>query len=69
MSGVLTWGFSGRTRPQYILLSGIAALTAFLLMEAPFNAVGAVIVAIWGTDSVGKLVGFFRRRLRSGSEN
>lgn len=34
MSGVLTWGFSGRNRPHYILLLGLAALTAFLLMEA-----------------------------------
>lgn len=34
MSGVLTWGFSGRNRPHYILLLGIAALTAFLFMEA-----------------------------------
>ena len=34
-----------------------------------FNAVGAVIVAIWGTGYVRELVGFFRRRLRSGPEN
>lgn len=34
MSGVLTWGFSGPNRPHYILLLGIAALSAFLLMEA-----------------------------------
>ncbi|PCR90396.1 hypothetical protein [Natrinema ejinorense] len=34
-----------------------------------FNAVGAVIVAIWGTGSVSELVGFFRRRLRSKPEN
>nr|WP_255647715.1 DUF2270 domain-containing protein [Natrinema zhouii] len=34
MSGVLTWGFSGRNRPHYILLLGLAALTAFLIMEA-----------------------------------
>ena len=34
MSGVLTWGFSGTNRPHYILLLGIAALSAFLLMEA-----------------------------------
>lgn len=34
MSGILTWGFSGSNRPHYILLLGMAALTAFLLMEA-----------------------------------
>jgi len=34
MSGVLTWGFSGANRPHYILLLGMAALAAFLLMEA-----------------------------------
>lgn len=34
MSGVLTWGFSGSDRPHYILLLGVAALSAFLLMEA-----------------------------------
>ncbi|WP_306060117.1 DUF2270 domain-containing protein [Natronococcus wangiae] len=34
MSGVLTWGFSGPDRPHYILLLGMAALSAFLLMEA-----------------------------------
>ncbi|UHQ98079.1 DUF2270 domain-containing protein (plasmid) [Natrinema zhouii] len=34
MSGVLTWGFSGPNRPHYIILLGIAALTAFLFMEA-----------------------------------
>lgn len=34
MSGVLTWGFSGPDRPHYILLLGIGALGAFLLMEA-----------------------------------
>jgi uncharacterized membrane protein len=34
MSGVLTWGFSGPDRPHYILLLGMAALGAFLLMEA-----------------------------------
>ena len=34
MSGILTWGFSGTNRPHYIILLGIAALTAFLLMEA-----------------------------------
>lgn len=34
MSGVLTWGFSGPNRPHYILLLGMAALSAFLLMEA-----------------------------------
>ncbi|SER44406.1 DUF2270 domain-containing protein [Natrinema salaciae] len=33
MSGILTWGFSGRNRPHYILLLGIAALVAFLIME------------------------------------
>ncbi|WP_246999517.1 DUF2270 domain-containing protein [Halosolutus gelatinilyticus] len=34
MSGVLTWGFSGEDRPHYIILLGIAALGAFLFMEA-----------------------------------
>ncbi|WP_049922618.1 DUF2270 domain-containing protein [Halopiger djelfimassiliensis] len=34
MSGVLTWGFSGSSRPHYILLLGTAALVAFLVMEA-----------------------------------
>lgn len=34
MSGVLTWGFSGPDRPHYILLLGMAALGAFLVMEA-----------------------------------
>lgn len=34
MSGVLTRGFSRSDRPHYILLLGIAALCAFLLIEA-----------------------------------
>lgn len=34
MSGVLTWGFSGGGRPHYILVLGMAALVAFLFMEA-----------------------------------
>ncbi|ELY93775.1 hypothetical protein C480_19699 [Natrialba aegyptia DSM 13077] len=34
MSGVLTWAFSGSNRLHYILLLGMAALCAFLLMEA-----------------------------------
>lgn len=34
MSGVLTWGFSDTNRPHYIILLGIAALVAFLVMEA-----------------------------------
>ncbi|AEH37727.1 hypothetical protein [Halopiger xanaduensis] len=40
-----------------------------IVTDFVFNAVGAIIVAIWGTGSVGELVGFFRRRLRSESEN
>ncbi|QLG47569.1 hypothetical protein [Natrinema halophilum] len=40
-----------------------------IVTDFVFNAVGAVIVAIWGTDYVSGLVGFFRQRLRSGPEN
>ncbi|WP_254523272.1 hypothetical protein [Natrinema caseinilyticum] len=38
-----------------------------IVTDFVFNAVGAVIVALWGTDSVGELVGFFRNRIRSDS--
>lgn len=34
MSAILTWTFSSRNNPHYILLLGMAALTAFLVMEA-----------------------------------
>ncbi len=40
-----------------------------IVTDFVFNAVGAVIVAIWGTGYVSELVGFFRRRLRSKPEN
>ena len=36
-----------------------------IVTDLIFNAVGAVIVAIWGTDYVTKLVGFFGERFRS----
>lgn len=35
-----------------------------IVTDLIFNAVGAVIVAVWGTDYVSNLVGFFRERLR-----
>jgi uncharacterized membrane protein len=34
MSAILTWTFSSRANPHYILLLGMAALTAFLFIEA-----------------------------------
>lgn len=34
MSAILTWTFSSRNNPHYILLLGTAALTAFLVIEA-----------------------------------
>mgnify|MGYP000138554397 FL=1 len=34
MSAILTWTFSSRNNPHYVLLLGIAALTAFLIIEA-----------------------------------
>ncbi len=34
MSAILTWTFSSRSNPHYVLLLGVAALTAFLLVEA-----------------------------------
>ncbi|RBI59247.1 hypothetical protein DMJ13_24105 [halophilic archaeon] len=34
MSAILTWTFSSRDNPHYILLLGMAALTAFLFIEA-----------------------------------
>ncbi|ELY63221.1 glycoside hydrolase family protein [Natrinema versiforme] len=40
-----------------------------IVTDFVFNAVGAVIVAIWGTGYVSELVGFFGRRLRSKPEN
>lgn len=36
-----------------------------IVTDFVFNAVGAVIVAVWGTGYVGELVGFFSSRLRS----
>ncbi|WP_339103796.1 hypothetical protein [Haloterrigena salinisoli] len=39
-----------------------------IVTDFVFNAVGAVIMAVWGTGYVGGLVGFFRRRLRSDAE-
>jgi len=36
-----------------------------IVTDMVFNAVGAVIVALWGTDYVNGLVGFFTDRLRS----
>jgi hypothetical protein len=36
-----------------------------IVTDLVFNAVGAVIVAIWGTGYVGGVVRFFRERLRS----
>lgn len=40
-----------------------------IVTDFVFNAVGAVIVAIWGTGYVSELVGFFWRRLRSKPKN
>ncbi|WP_226483350.1 hypothetical protein [Natrinema amylolyticum] len=40
-----------------------------IVTDFVFNAVGAVIVAIWGTGYVSELVGFFGRRFRSTSDN
>lgn len=34
MSAILTWTFSSRTHPHYILLLGIASMTSFLVIEA-----------------------------------
>lgn len=34
MSAILTWTFSSRNNPHYVLLFGTAALTAFLVIEA-----------------------------------
>ena len=34
MTAVLTWAFSNPSRPHYLLLVGIAAVSAFLLIEA-----------------------------------
>ncbi|WP_226041346.1 hypothetical protein [Natrinema sp. DC36] len=39
-----------------------------IVTDFVFNAVGAVIMAVWGTGYVSELVGFFRSRLRSNSE-
>lgn len=33
VAAVLTWAFSGENRPHYVILIGIFAVTAFLLME------------------------------------
>ncbi|SER44521.1 hypothetical protein [Natrinema salaciae] len=40
-----------------------------IVTDFVFNAVGAVIVAIWGTGSVSELIEFFGRRLRSTRDN
>ncbi|QRV14736.1 hypothetical protein JMJ58_17710 [Haloterrigena salifodinae] len=40
-----------------------------IVTDFVFNTVGAMIVAIWGTDYVGELIKFFRQRLRSKPEN
>ncbi|ELZ17345.1 hypothetical protein C477_13980 [Haloterrigena salina JCM 13891] len=40
-----------------------------IVTDFVFNTVGATIVSIWGTDHVSELIGFFRQRLRSSSEN
>lgn len=34
MSAILTWTFSSRTNPHYILLLGVASISAFLVIEA-----------------------------------
>ncbi|WP_224338138.1 hypothetical protein [Haloprofundus halobius] len=39
-----------------------------IVTDIVFNAVGAIIVAIWGTGYVDGVIGFFRERLRSKSE-
>ncbi len=36
-----------------------------IVTDMVFNAVGAAVVAAWGTDYVSELVGFFRQRLRA----
>lgn len=50
------------------VVGGIAPLTVYgiddIVTDMIFNAVGAVLVALWGTDYVTGLVSFFRRRLR-----
>ncbi|WP_327051193.1 hypothetical protein [Halomicrococcus gelatinilyticus] len=38
-----------------------------IVTDFVFNAVGAAIVAVWGTGYVSRLVGFFGDRLRSGT--
>ncbi|WP_436926610.1 hypothetical protein [Halosimplex amylolyticum] len=39
-----------------------------IVTDMIFNAVGAVVVALWGTGYVGGLTAFFRRRLESGDD-
>lgn len=34
MAAILTWSFSGRDNPHYLILIGVAALAVFLVMEA-----------------------------------
>jgi len=34
MSAILTWSFSSRNNPHYVVLLGAAAVTAFLVIEA-----------------------------------
>lgn len=50
------------------VLGGLAPVYGIddIVTDLVFNAVGAIIVAIWGTDYVTGLVGFFQARLRSG---
>lgn len=50
-------------------LGGLAPVYGIddIVTDIVFNAVGAVVVAIWGTGYVGELVGFFTDRLRSTS--
>ena len=38
-----------------------------IVTDLVFNAVGAMLVAVWGTGYLGGLVGFFRNRLRTNS--
>lgn len=55
-------GFIGGPAP--LVVYGIDDIVTDMI----FNAVGAVLVALWGAGYVDGLVGFFRRRLRSSSD-
>jgi len=50
-------------------VTGLAPLTVYgiddIVTDMVFNAVGAVLVALWGSGYVDGLVSFFRRRLRA----